>query len=129
MDATDESRLDKWLWTARFFKTRSLAAEAIEGGKVEVNDEKPKRAKTIRPGDRIRIRLGPTEYRVTVTAIARQRGSAAIAAGLYQEDPASRADRERAAEQHRLAARLYGEMPTERPTKKARRDLDRWKRG
>jgi ribosome-associated heat shock protein Hsp15 len=126
--ADDEARLDKWLWAARFFKTRSLAAEAIEGGKVEVNDEKPKRAKSIRPGDRIRIRQGPYEYRITVTAIARQRGSAAVAAGLYEESSESRTARERLAEQHRLAARMYGEEPAARPTKKARRDLERWKR-
>ncbi|HEX7025413.1 MAG TPA: RNA-binding S4 domain-containing protein [Gemmatimonadales bacterium] len=122
-----EARLDKWLWAARFFKTRSLAAEAIAGGKVEVNGEKPKRARSVRPGDRIRIRLGPYEHRITVLAAATRRGSAAVAAGLYEEDPAGKAARERLAEQHRLAARMHGE-PTGRPTKKARREMEKWKR-
>jgi ribosome-associated heat shock protein Hsp15 len=126
METDDAARLDKWLWTARFFKTRSLAAAAIDGGKIEVNDEKPKRARTIRPGDRIRIRLGAFEHRVTVRAVARQRGSAAVAAGLFEEDADGKAARERLAEQHRLAARATGEPLKGRPTKKARRDMERW---
>lgn len=122
----DDIRLDLWLWSARFFKTRSLASTAIDGGKVEVNDQKPKRAKAVRPGDRLRIRLGPYEHRVTVLGVAPRRGNAAAAAELYVEDPESLATRERQAEQHRLAARMMGEVPKGRPTKKARRDLDRW---
>jgi ribosome-associated heat shock protein Hsp15 len=124
----DVARLDKWLWTARFFKTRSLAAAAIEGGKIEVNDEKPKRARAIRPGDKIRIRQGAFEHRILVTAVARQRGSALVAAELFQEDADSKAARERLAEQHRLAARLEGEPLKGRPTKKARRELEKWKK-
>ncbi len=127
MDADAHARLDIWLWAARFFKTRSLAAEAIEGGKVEVNGEKPKRAKPIRPGDSIRIRLGPYEHRITVRAMARHRGSAAVAAGLFEEDPAGKVARERLTEQHRLAARMEGEPVRGRPTKKARRDIQRLK--
>jgi ribosome-associated heat shock protein Hsp15 len=127
MEQPDAARLDKWLWAARFFKTRSLAAAAIEGGKVEVNGEKPKRAKAVHPGDAIRIRLGAYEHRITVTALARHRGSAAVAAGLFAEDAGSKAARERLAEQHRLAARMAGEPVKGRPTKKARRDLERWK--
>jgi ribosome-associated heat shock protein Hsp15 len=121
----DPIRLDKWLWAARFFKTRALAAEAIDGGKVELNGEKPKRSRAIQPGDALRIRLGPYEHRVVVRAIARQRGSASVAAALFEEDPASRAARERLAEQHRVAARLSGDAPKGRPTKKARRDFEK----
>ena len=127
MEQLDAARLDKWLWAARFFKTRSLAAAAIEGGKVEVNGEKPKRARAVHPGDTIRIRLGAYEHRITVTALARHRGSAAVAAGLFEEDAGSKAARERLAEQHRLAARMTGEPVKGRPTKKARRDLEKWK--
>jgi len=128
MEPDAQARLDKWLWAARFFKTRSQAAAAVEGGKVEVNGEKPKRSRTIKPGDRIRIRLGPFEHRITVRAIAQKRGSAAIAAELFLEEADSRAARERLAEQHRLAAQLHGGQSRGRPSKKARRDLDRWKR-
>ena len=128
MEPDAQARLDKWLWAARFFKTRSQAAAAVEGGKIEVNGEKPKRSRTIKPGDRIRIRLGPFEHRITVRAIAQKRGSAAIAAELFLEEADSRAARERLAEQHRLAAQLHGGQSRGRPSKKARRDLDRWKR-
>jgi len=127
MDPDAHARLDIWLWAARFFKTRSRAAEAIEGGKIEVNGEKPKRAKTIRPGDSIRIRLGPYEHRISVLRVARHRGSAAVAAGLFDEDAAGKAARERLAEQHRLATRMEGEPVKGRPTKKARRDIQRLK--
>jgi ribosome-associated heat shock protein Hsp15 len=129
MEPESPARLDKWLWAARFFKTRSQAAEAVEGGKVEVNDDKPKRSRTIKPGDRIRIRLGPYEHRITVRALAQKRGSAAIAAELFLEDPESRAARERLAEQHRLAAQLHGGESRGRPPKKDRRDIARWKKG
>jgi ribosome-associated heat shock protein Hsp15 len=126
-DSNDHARLDKWLWAARFYKTRALAAGAIDGGKVEVNGEKAKRAKPVRPGDLIRIRLGPYEHRVTVLALATQRGPASVAAGLYQEDPEGKAIRERIHEQHRLAARLGGGPDKGRPTKRDRREIGRLK--
>jgi ribosome-associated heat shock protein Hsp15 len=129
MEPDSPVRLDKWLWAARFFKTRSQASDAVEGGKIEVNGEKPKRSRTIRPGDRIRIRLGPYEHQVTVRAVAQKRGSAAIAAELFLEDPGSLAARERLAEQHRLAAQLQGGESRGRPSKKDRRDLERWRKG
>ena len=122
-------RLDLWLWSARFFKTRALAATAIEGGQVELNGQKTKRSKTLRIGDQLRIRLGPFEHRITVRELARKRGSAPQAAELYQEDPGSRSARERLAEQHRLAARLDGGAPKGRPSKKDRRELERWRQG
>jgi ribosome-associated heat shock protein Hsp15 len=128
MEPDSQARLDKWLWAARFFKTRSQAAEAVEGGKVEVNGEKPKRSRTIKPGDRIRIRLGPYEHRITVRAVAQKRGSAALAAELFVEEAESRTARERLAEQHRLAAQLHGGESRGRPSKKDRRDIERWKK-
>jgi len=122
-----ESRLDKWLWVARFFKTRALAAAAIDGGRIERNGEKAKRGKPVRPGDTLRIRLGPYEHRITVLAVATQRGPASVAAGLYQEDPESRASRERLHEQHRLAAALHGGADKGRPTKRDRREIGKLK--
>jgi ribosome-associated heat shock protein Hsp15 len=120
-------RLDQWLWAARFFKTRSLAAAALDGGKVELNGERAKRSRLARQGDRIRLRQGAYEYLMTVTALAAKRGSAEVAAGLYQEDEASRAARARIAEQHRLAARLHGGIQPGRPTKRDRRELGKLK--
>ncbi len=122
-----EFRLDKWLWAARFFKTRSLAAAAVDGGKIEVNGEKAKRAKPVRPGDAIRIRLGPYEHRIVVLALAAQRGPAAVAASLYQEDPAGKEIRERIQQQHRLAARITGGAEKGRPTKRDRREIGKLK--
>src|ERR1043165_135824 len=77
------TRLDTWLWAARFYKTRALAAAAVDGGRVELNDQKPKRGKSLKPGDRLRIRLGPYEHTVTVLGLSQRRGPAATAAGLY----------------------------------------------
>ena len=120
----DKVRLDRWLWAARFYKTRSQAAEAVSGGKVHVNDERPKRSKMVGQGDRLRIRLGPYEHIVTVTGLAERRGSAKIAATLYVEDPAGLAVRTKLAEQLRVAP-----PPTfdgkGRPTKRDRRELER----
>jgi ribosomal 50S subunit-recycling heat shock protein len=78
-------RLDKWLWAARFFKTRAMAAEAIDGGKVDVNGDRAKRAKLVQAGDHVRLRNGPIEWQLQVTDIAERRGSAEIAQGLYTE--------------------------------------------
>ena len=121
-------RLDTWLWAARFFKTRSLAAQAIDGGKVEVNDARAKRAKTLKVGDRVRVRKGPFEFHIEVRALAERRGPPAAAAALYEEDPIAKKERERHAEQLRIApsARYGGKG---RPTKKDRRDLDRLRDG
>lgn len=126
-DDREKFRLDKWLWAARFYKTRGLAAEAIAGGKVEVNGEKPKRAKPPRIGDELRIRQGPYEYRIAVRALAARRGPALEAAALYEETAASRAAREL------LATRLRSAPPAfcydkGRPTKKDRREIERLKR-
>jgi len=129
MDTPESARIDTWLWAARFYKSRALAALAVSGGRVELNGAKTKRAKPVRAGDRIRLRLGPFEHRVTVTAVAHRRGPAAAAAALFQEDPDGKATRERLAEQHRLAARLSARDGSTkgRPTKRHRRAIERWK--
>ena len=118
-------RLDKWLWAARFLKTRALASEAIAGGKVLVNGARAKRAKPVHVGDRIRLRLGPYEYQLTVRAVSERRGPPADAALLYDEDAAGKKAREDLAAQHKLlpAPVFRGKG---RPTKKERRDIDRW---
>jgi ribosome-associated heat shock protein Hsp15 len=121
----DKVRLDTWLWAARFFKTRTLAATAVDGGRVDVNGGDAKRGKAIKVGDEIRIRIGPYHHQVIVTRLAERRGSASIAATLYQEDPQSKAAR------LELAERLRMQPPTfydggGRPTKKQRREIDRW---
>ena len=118
-------RLDKWLWAARFFKTRSLAVEAIEGGRVSVNDDRAKPAKTVKPGDAIAIRKPPFEFAVVVKDVSDKSGSAPIAATLYEETEDSRARRTViAAEMKALPQpRFKG-----RPTKKTRRDYDKWLR-
>lgn len=118
-------RLDKWLWAARFFKTRALAVQAIEGGRVSVNGEHAKPAKAVRIGDRLSIRRPPFEHVVVVKALSDQRGPAPTAAALYEETEESRARRATlAAEMKSLPQpRFKG-----RPTKKTRRDYERWLR-
>src|SRR5215831_10395128 len=88
-------RIDKWLWAARFFKTRSLATEAVTGGKVEVNGERAKPAKSVKPGDEVRLRVGPYEHILIVRDLGERRGPASVAATLYEETEASRAEREK----------------------------------
>ena len=119
-------RLDKWLWAARFFKTRALAAEAVEGGKVQVNGDRPKRARPVQPGDELRIRLGPYEHIVMVRALSDRRGPATAAAALYEETEASRAAREERSVQLKSLHSLFGPEKG-RPTKKDRREIERLK--
>jgi ribosome-associated heat shock protein Hsp15 len=118
-------RLDKWLWAARFFKTRSAATDAVHGGKIDVNGEGAKPARPVQPGDTVRIRLAPYEHIVVVTGLADRRGSATVAAGLYQETDASRTARERLHEQLRLAPNL--EFTAGKPTKKDRRAFEKFR--
>jgi len=120
-------RLDKWLWAARFFKTRSLAADAIESGKVEVNGERSKRAKQLQAGDMVRIRLGPYQHLVKVLALSERRGPASVAATLYEEDVDSRKSREALQIQIKAAQSASGYLPG-RPTKKDRRDIEKIRR-
>ncbi|MEP7381269.1 MAG: RNA-binding S4 domain-containing protein [Gemmatimonadota bacterium] len=125
-NSTQRVRLDKWLWAARFFKTRASAAEAVDAGRVDVNGDKAKRSKLVQRGDSVRVRRPPFEQVVAVTAVSEQRGAASVAAGLYLETDASSQARAALAEQLRAdgppAFREKG-----RPSKKERRDIDRWR--
>jgi ribosome-associated heat shock protein Hsp15 len=120
-------RLDKWLWAARFFKTRSHASSEVDGGHVEVNGERAKPAKQIKVGDELRIRLNQFTHVVLVRGLSDRRGPASIARTLYEETEASRLERERLAEQRRLAPTPSYEEGG-RPTKRDRRDMSRVKR-
>jgi ribosome-associated heat shock protein Hsp15 len=124
-DDSDRVRLDKWLWAARFFKTRSLATEAVAGGKVEVNGERAKPAKAVKTGDEIRLRLGPYEHVLIVRQLGERRGPASVAQTLFEETQASREARERLAAQLKMAPPTFVYEEKGRPTKKDRRDLSR----
>jgi ribosome-associated heat shock protein Hsp15 len=121
-------RLDKWLWAARFFKTRSAAATAVDGGKIDVNGDRAKRARLVQVGDVIVLRRPPYEHHVVVRGLAELRGPAKTAATLYEETHESRAAREKLAYQLKNAPVLtfQGEG---RPTKRDRRVIERLKRG
>jgi ribosome-associated heat shock protein Hsp15 len=120
-------RIDKWLWAARFFKTRSLAAEAIAAGKVEVNEERVKPAKLIQLGDSVSVRLGPYLHVVRVRGLSERRGPATIAATLYEETTESAAARGKLAEQLRMAPAAFVYEEKGRPTKRDRREIDRFR--
>ena len=126
---TDESprvRIDKWLWAARFYKTRALAAEAIDSGRIEVNGDRSKRSRLVQAGDRVRIRIGPYEHLVIVRAVSEKRGSAPVAAALYEEEADSKKARELMAV-HMKAMRANTGYESGRPTKKDRRDIEKIK--
>ena len=118
-------RIDKWLWAARFYKTRSLAARAVEGGKVKLNGERPKPGKGVRPGDRLEVRSGELQWLVEVRAVYARRGPASEAATLYAEGKESISRRE-----HMLLMRRAGPHPAHdthgRPTKRDRRMIHRF---
>lgn len=126
-DDASTMRIDKWLWAARFFKTRAIAADAVDGGKVHLNRERVKRARNIRVGDEVQIRLGPYEHRVVVRRLSERRGPAPEAATLYEERPESVAARERLQAQRRLeATRTMHDAG--RPNKRERRQIDELRR-
>ena len=116
-------RLDKWLWAARFYKTRSLAQQAIERGHVRLNDERTKPAHALKPADSVLVRRGDYEWKVVVRQLSERRGPASEAQKLYEETAGSRAERERRMDLRRLspepAASIKG-----RPTKRDRRRLE-----
>lgn len=124
MNSQDKStaavRLDVWLWAARFFKTRSLAKQAVEGGKVEVNEAAGKPAKAVRIGDRVQVARGEERFEIDVIALSEKRGSAAVAQSLYRETDTSRATRLALIEQRRLEGAGYAKPP-KKPDKRARR--------
>jgi ribosome-associated heat shock protein Hsp15 len=124
----DRVRVDKWLWAARFAKTRSAATELVLGGHVKVGGERVKPAREVGPGETVEIRLGTIRRIVVVTAVAERRGSAKVAATLYEETPESREERERLAAERR-ASRPLGAHLGARPTKQDRRRLEALRRG
>jgi ribosome-associated heat shock protein Hsp15 len=122
-------RIDKWLWAARFFKTRAAATEAVLGGRVHLNGDRVKPAKDVRAADVVELRIGETRWTVTVRGVAEKRGSAPVAATLYQETPESIAERERTAAERRLSRPLGADLGGPRPTKQDRRRIEALRRG
>jgi ribosome-associated heat shock protein Hsp15 len=121
-------RIDRWLWAARFFKTRGLATAAVAGGHVRLNSERVKPARDVRSGDVVEVRVGETRFTVAVRGVAGKRGPARVAAALYQETAESVAERERAAAERRLE-RPSGTAGGARPTKQNRRRIEALRRG
>jgi ribosome-associated heat shock protein Hsp15 len=123
MAEEEKVRIDKWLWAARFFKTRTMAAQAVSGGKVHVNGARIKPARMIQAGDELRIRRGEVEFTVVVQGVTERRRPAKEAQLLYMETEASLQQREEMREQKRLetAGRMYG--PMKRPDKRSRRQI------
>jgi ribosome-associated heat shock protein Hsp15 len=123
----DETRIDRWLWTARFFRTRSAATEAVAGGRVHLNGGRVKPAKDVRAGDTVEMTLDDTRREVLVLAVADRRGPASVARSLYEETPQSVARREQRAAERRFARPLGADLGT-RPTKQDRRRLEALRR-
>lgn len=121
-EAQESMRLDKWLWAARIFKTRNVAADAVTGGKVHCNGERCKPAKLIKPGDRLRVRKGIYELELTVLGFSRQRLAAPAAQALYEESEQSRETRRQLKEQMQLE-NAFRQKPQHRPNKRERRQL------
>ena len=125
--AVESVRIDKWLWAARFFKTRGAATEAVAGGRVRVNAERVKPSKDVRVEDIVEVRIGELRWTVVVNGVAERRGPARVAATLYDETPESIADRERHVAERRLT-RPPGADLGPRPTKQARRRIEAFRR-
>jgi ribosome-associated heat shock protein Hsp15 len=126
-EAESRVRLDKWLWAARFFKTRALATEAVAGGKVHAGGQRAKPSHAVRIGEILRVQRGPEEYTVAVKSLSDRRGPATEAVLLYEETPESRSRREQLAEQRRLQHLAFPQL-TIRPTKQSRRRIVRFTR-
>lgn len=119
-------RIDKWLWAARFYKTRSAAQAAVEGGKVKLNGERVKPAKDVRMGDRLDLTIAAQDWTIAVLALSDKRGPASVAQTLYEESAESQARRVAQSALRKLAAEPSQERHG-RPTKRERRQLDRWR--
>ncbi len=124
-EALEGIRIDKWLWAARFFKTRQLAIDAINGGKVHLNGQRTKPGRILKPGARLQISKGPLEWDVEVKGISRQRGPASEAALLYEETEESRERREELTRERRELG-VYSPGPRTRPNKRDRRLIHRF---
>lgn len=124
----DGLRLDKWLWAARFYKTRALAVDEISRGRVEINGQSVKPSRDMKLGDRVRLRQGVVEREVIVRGLSHVRGPAPQAQALYEETPESIAKREQTAEARRLAPEPAASIEQGRPTKQDRRRLAEWDR-
>lgn len=120
-------RLDRWLWAARFFKTRGLASEAIAGGKIHLNGARPKRSRAVQIGDLVRVQLGAHEYLVTVRGVSARRGPAPEAAMLYEEDHASVARRAELSARLKAEAAVFARQAG-KPSKKERREIGKLRR-
>ncbi|GAB1382218.1 MAG TPA: S4 domain-containing protein [Ottowia sp.] len=127
-DPPERQRIDKWLWAARFYKTRALAVQEIERGRVQVAGSDVKPARELKAGDVVTLRQGPVRREVVVRALSAQRGPAPVAQQLYAETPASIAAREQAATARRLAPEPALALAHGRPTKRERRALDEQRR-
>ncbi len=125
----ERQRIDKWLWAARFFKTRSLAVEEIDRGRVTVNGQEAKPAREVKAGDTVSIRQGPWQRTVVVKGLSNIRGPAPAAQQLYEETPASIEARERVARQRQDAPEPAHSIEHGRPTKRGRREIDQAQRG
>jgi ribosome-associated heat shock protein Hsp15 len=125
----DKLRIDKWLWAARFYKTRTLASEEVAKGRVAVNGQEVKPAREVKVGDTVSLRQGPVQRSVLVRGLSGARGPAPIAQQLYEETPESIKAREEAAERRRLAPEPALTIEQGRPTKRGRRDLEDAQRG
>ena len=121
----DKLRIDKWLWAARFYKTRSLAVEEIDKGRVRINDQEVKPSREVKAGDTVALRQGPVVRTLIVRGISSQRGSAPVAQQLYEETAESLMLRAQAAEQRRLHSEPASSLEHGRPTKRDRRSLDK----
>jgi ribosome-associated heat shock protein Hsp15 len=126
--AEDRVRLDKWLWAARFYKTRALASDEIGRGRVLVNGQLAKASRELKPGDRVQLRQGAVQRTVDVLGLSGTRGPAPVAQALYAETADSLAARAKAAEARRLAAEPADSIQQGRPTKRDRRQLSDWQR-
>jgi ribosome-associated heat shock protein Hsp15 len=125
----DKLRIDKWLWAARFYKTRTLASEEVARGRVTLNGQEVKPAREVKPGDTVALRQGAVVRTVVVKGLSGVRGPAPVAQQLYEETPESIRAREAAAEQRRLAPEPALSIEQGRPTKRGRRELDDAQRG
>jgi ribosome-associated heat shock protein Hsp15 len=121
---SDKLRLDKWLWAARFYKTRSLATDAVDGGKVKLNGQRTKPSHAVKVGDTLDIVIGDYAWHLTIVALSNKRGSAPIAQTLYQEDAASHAQRQTQIAERKILGQAH---PVKAPDKKDRREIAKLK--